>query len=62
MFWTSLDSDNATTTYFEGEEAEYMRGICVTPLDTSSSANDKLKALPYNFTEFGDNSMVFTKV
>jgi len=60
--WTSLDSDNATTTYIEGEEAEYMRGICVTPLDTRYSANDKLRALLYNFTEFGANSMVFIKV
>ena len=31
MLRTSLDSDNATATYIEGEEAEYMKGICVTP-------------------------------
>jgi len=31
-------------------------------IDTRYSANNKLRALPYNFTEFGANCMVFAKV
>ena len=31
-------------------------------MDIRDSANDKLRALPYNFTEFGANSTVFTEV